>query len=469
MPSATAPPPPAAANGTPGRLEATTAAPGMGWHHPRDTHQARHTRRVRVRASSGGQARAAARQAPGLSAQAMALTFTRWGIRTLGALAALPRPELHERLGDQGLAWQRLASGDDEGPLVPWLAEPVFEETLELEWPVEGFEPLSFVLARVFDPLAVALERADRGAVAIRTALHLTTRAVHVRVLPLPAPMRDPKTLRTLVLLDLESHPPAAAVDRVQVRLEPTPGRILQWTLFDRARPAPEQVATLIARLTALAGEGHVGAPALVDSWRPGVFTVEEFGKGAEVQGVGAGLPDAGAGNRAPRADAECTVPQAFRRFRLPVPVRVRVEDGRPVRITTDRQGLTGGSVVQAAGPWRTSGEWWAGEVEERGQPCREEAGHARAWAESAREDRQGRHSEPEPASGRISSAHQTPESRQDAALSREGPSPSRRDASHVLPPWDRDEWDIAMTDGTIYRLFVERSVGQWFLEGIVD
>lgn len=34
---------------------------------------------------------------------------------------------------------------------------------------------------------------------------------------------------------------------------------------------------------------------------------------------------------------------------------------------------------------------------------------------------------------------------------------------------WDRDEWDVAMTDGTIYRLVVEREVGQWFLEGVID
>jgi len=25
------------------------------------------------------------------------------------------------------------------------------------------------------------------------------------------------------------------------------------------------------------------------------------------------------------------------------------------------------------------------------------------------------------------------------------------------------------MTDGTIYRLVVEREVGQWFLEGVID
>ena len=36
------------------------------------------------------------------------------------------------------------------------------------------------------------------------------------------------------------------------------------------------------------------------------------------------------------------------------------VADGRPVRVTTDRRGFTGGTVVRSAGPWRTSGNWWS-------------------------------------------------------------------------------------------------------------
>jgi protein ImuB len=387
-------------------------SPSIGWRHPRDTHQAQHTRRPRASVSSSSRAsRTTARALVGIDQCAAALG--RWGIRTVGALAALPRPAVHARLGDVGVSWQRLASGEDDEPLVPWVAEPVFEETLELEWPVEGFEPLSFVLARVFEPLAAALERADRGAVSIRTALHLTTRTVHLRQLPLPAPMRDPKTLRTLVLLDLESHPPGAPIDRVQVRVEPTPGRVLQWMLFERAQPAPEQVATLVARLTALVGESHVGSPMLADTWRPGAFRMGPFQVGERWESV---------------QSAGSLLPLAFRRFRLPVPVRVRMEDGRPVRLTTDRHGLAGGPIVQAAGPWRTSGEWWAGD------PCRE-GGHSREREEPRREE----------GILRESRGNATPE------------------------PWDRDEWDIAMSDGTVYRLFVERDVGQWFLEGVFD
>ena len=44
-----------------------------------------------------------------------------------------------------------------------------------------------------------------------------------------------------------------------------------------------------------------------------------------------------------------------------------------------------------------------------------------------------------------------------------------RTDAPAHPSCWDRDEWDIAIADGTIYRLYVERDVGQWFIEGVVD
>jgi protein ImuB len=235
--------------------------------------------------------------------------------------------------------------------------------------------------------------------------------------------MRDPKTLRTLVLLDLESHPPDAPIDIVRVFIEPTPAKVLQWTLLERAQPAVEQVTTLTARLTALMGQGHVGSPVLVDTWRPGSFTMSDFGSRIADQ-----LPkvDRTIENQFidPQSTIDpqseiCNLKSALRRFRFPIPTRVVVQEGRPIRVQTDRQGCTSGAIVQAAGPWRTSGNWWSA---------------------SAREP-----------SGELRRDHHA-----GAAFGREG-------------GWDRDEWDVAMTDGTVYRLVVERGVGQWFLEGVID
>lgn len=278
----------------------------------------------------------------------------RWGIRTLAELAALPAGELAARLGPEGVALQRRARGLDARPLVPDPGVARFTGTFELEWPIDTLEPLSFVFARLLDPLAAALERADRGAAALHLELRLTDRTVHARTLPLPAAMRDPRVLRTLLLLDLESHPPPAAVDVVTIEIDPAPARIVQYSLLDRAVPSSETLATLMARLGALVGETRCGSPALLDTHRP-----DGFALGPPAFGDTGGRAGGTAGGALPAAPSGALTAGVVRRFRPPVAVRVEVADGRPVHVAVDRRGMPGGAVRQAAGPWRASGGWW--------------------------------------------------------------------------------------------------------------
>ena len=353
----------------------------------------------------------------------------RWGLRTLGDLAGLPARPLSERLGQDGVAWRRLARGEDLQPLVATEAEAPIEEALDLEWPVEGLEPLSFVLARVCDPLGERLAAMDLAAVALHLTCRLVSRETATRDLQLPAPMRDPKVLRTLLLLHLESHPLTGGVDRLALRVDAAPAPITQFSLLARARPFPEQMATLLARLSALMGERRVGAAAIVDSHRPGAFAMTRFAGWREVarasHGAGARAP-AGAGEAegepaaGDRGAAATGIRAGFRRFRMPVPARVMVREGKPVRVTTDRRGLDGGSVTACAGPWRTSGGWWLIE------------------AETGRAER---------------------------------PCPERapREGSARAEGWNRDEWDVSLADGGVYRVFRDRSRDRWFIDGIVD
>jgi protein ImuB len=276
----------------------------------------------------------------------------RWGLRTLGDLAALPSSDLSARLGQEGLRWQRWARGEEMRPLVPAVPAEAFEASLNLEWPIDALEPLSFVLARLFEPLCDRLERQDRGAVTLRTSLKLVTRELHERSVELPAPMRDARVLRTLALLDLESNPPPAAIDRVTVAVEVTEGRVLQFGLFARALPT-DKLTTLMARLGALMGSDRVGAPSLVDTYRPGAFTMAKFEPSRTLD--------------EPSAEAAREPASMLRRFRSPIAARVAVEQGRPVRVTTDRRGFSGGRVQQCEGPWRSSGDWW-----KRGWNCDE-------------------------------------------------------------------------------------------------
>lgn len=344
-------------------------------------------RALRVLVEDGGpipgepRARAAARAA---ATSARLETFHRWGLTTLGEIAALPPDALFERMGSEGLLLQQLARGVDPAPLVPDPGTPRFIGSIELEWPLDALEPLSFVLARLLDPLADALERADRGAAAVRLDLRLVDRTAFARVLQLPAAMRDPKVLRTLLLLDLESHPPPAAIDVVTIEIDPAPARIIQYSLLERALPSAETLATLTARLRALVGETRCGSPALLDSHRPDGFEMQPFAPESRAPGPEPRAPSPGPG---------------LRRFRPPVAVRVTVDRGGPAHVAIDRRGMPGGPVEQRAGPWRTSGAWW------------DSGGTA----------------------------------------------------------WDRDEWEVALGDGSLCRLFRDRVSGRWFVDGIFD
>ncbi len=282
----------------------------------------------------------------------------RWGLCTLGDFARLSRADVRARLGLAGVRWHQAANGEPIAPLVPEAPAARFVDRLDLEWPIDGLEPLSFVLARLCESLSALLERADRGAVEIALRLGLVSRETHERVLNLPAPMRDARVLRTLLLLDLESHGPPAAIDWVEIEAGVAPGAILQASLLSRALPSPEDMATLLARLRALVGESRVGAPALVDSHDDRVVALTAFV-----------VNDSAASSRQRRtspsidrmpADSPPGPRTMLRRFRLPLAARVETDRGAPVRVDPAARGLPGGRVLACAGPWRSSGRWWA-------------------------------------------------------------------------------------------------------------
>jgi hypothetical protein len=102
----------------------------------------------------------------------------------------------------------------------------------------------------------------------------------------------------------------------------------------------------------------------------------------------------------------------------------------RPLRVSSDRRGFAGGAVLACAGPWRTSGAWW------------EDEGKLDVRTETVEMRRQG---------GERSLA--------DAAPARETRTPA----------WNRDEWDVALADGAVYRIFRDRMTDGWFIDGVVD
>jgi protein ImuB len=317
----------------------------------------------------------------------------RWGIRNLRALAALPDIALSERLGQEGIRLQQLARGGISRSLVPVEPPLIFEEAIELEYSLMLLEPLAFLLSRLLDQLCARLSARALATQELHLVLTLEqmpeeflSATNHVetsypaypgraqarqnfhRTLRLPVPLLDPKIFLKLLQLDLNAHPPGAPIVKIQLSAEPVHPRTTQGGLFLPPSPEPEKLELTLARIAGIVGQDKVGSLKMLDTHRPEGFLMQHFAPNSS------GAKPAPRGRKSARSEnnggtANQPVPNleparenavtALRIFRPPLPAAVTLREGRPARIACQRRKEICGEVLWAAGPWRTSGDWW--------------------------------------------------------------------------------------------------------------
>ncbi len=245
----------------------------------------------------------------------LAQTLAAWGIRTLGQLAVLPTRPLAARLGQSGLRLQAQARAEYRHLLIPAEdpADAPLCESIELEHPVELLEPLLFLLSRMLEQVTARAAQRSLAIASIELCLqggpHLPSargrsgisgrvpgceasvgkcgtdggrrpedrRSEDRRTIRPAIPERDPLTLLKLLQLELEMHPPAAAVVALHIQAHPARPQTAQPGLFAAQPPEPGRLEILLARLRKLVGEGRVGSPELLDSHAPEAFRIRNF------------------------------------------------------------------------------------------------------------------------------------------------------------------------------------------------
>jgi protein ImuB len=293
----------------------------------------------------------------------------RWGVATLQALAALPVLQLSERLGQEGVRLSELARGIRQRALVLAQASSIFVEEMELDDAVEELEPLSFLLGRLLDQLCARLEARALAVRAVRVRFELQPSfekdfqalqeelrkkpgvKQYEKVLTLPVPMRNAKTLLKLLQLQLQGDPPAAPIQKIYMTADAAAPRVAQNGLFVPCGPDPEKLEVTIARLGKLVGEGNLGCAELLDSHRPESFRMSRFVVASEQS------KQRGKGEWNVKENSEPRgIVTGLRMVRPAQTVRVELRDEQPVRIYL--RGMRG-EVIAASGPWRSSGDWW--------------------------------------------------------------------------------------------------------------
>jgi len=287
-----------------------------------------------------------ARLSPEMEAAAM---LQRFGLASIGELARLAESDIASRLGELGRALHRAARGIDPEPLIPHALPPEFREAMEIEWPLVALEPFLFVARAALERLTQRMERQGFAAKRIELTMTLEPDGFDARGIDLPAPTRDVKTLLTLLRLDLERRPPGAPVVGFSLTAIPDRPRRAQLSLFGPAAVSPEKLATTIARLVSMLGDGRVGMPVTVDGHLPERHGITDYDP-----------PPPPSRRYTPPAGRGVV---AVRVFRPPVPVEVITDAGRIVSLHGD--GIAG-SVRTTSGPWHIEEGWWQGQPSAR-------------------------------------------------------------------------------------------------------
>jgi protein ImuB len=288
----------------------------------------------------------------------------KWGIHTVGQLAALDKEQLGARLGPEAIRMWERANGRSSRLLKLIRPPESFQESFEFEREIETAEPLLFMLRRFLEQLAVRLvgiylvakeltlritfanSRQDEPAVAGKQS--------YERVFKIPQPTNDVDLLFRMLQTHLENFRSEHPIVAVALSAEPIKPAGEQFGLFETTLRNPHQLSETLARLTALMGGDRIGTPVLEETHRPDAFRMQPFSWAAVESAVPSGVNrESGPDSYALRT-AHATA--ALRRFRPAVSASVLQDEDTPAHV---RGAEISGKIIAQRGPYFLSGNWW--------------------------------------------------------------------------------------------------------------
>jgi len=293
------------------------------------------------RSSSSNSPAAQDRQA---AVQEILTILHKWGIHTLGQLAALDKEQLGARLGPEAIQMWERANGQCNRVLKLVRPPESFEENFEFENEIETAQPLLFILRRFLEQLAIRLGAIYLVAKELALRITFTDKQVYERVFKIPQTTNDVDLLFRMLQTHLENFKSEYPIVAVALSAHPSRPAREQFGLFETTLRNPHQLAETLARLTALLGADRVGTPVLEETHRPDAFRLEPFTW--QVGAIDLNRPKA----------VEPTSRIALRRFRPAVSASVLLDEQIPAHV---RSAEIQGKVIEQRGPYLLSGNWW--------------------------------------------------------------------------------------------------------------
>ena len=201
----------------------------------------------------------------------------RWGIHTLGQLAALPQDDLAARLGPEAVRLWKQASGRSTRLLRLVRPPEIFAEQFEFEHEIETAEPLLFVLQRFLEQLTRRLGIHYLVLREMTLRLSFSDQTTYEHRFQIPDPTNSVPLLFRLLQTQLEDFRTSHPIVAVALEAQPARPGQQQFHFFETPLRNPNQLHETLNRLTGLLGEERVGTPVREDTHRPDAFHLVAF------------------------------------------------------------------------------------------------------------------------------------------------------------------------------------------------
>src|SRR6266508_2848234 len=212
-----------------------------------------------------------------MQAQEIFAILHKWGIHTLGQLAALDKQQLGARLGPEAIRMWERANGQSSRVIKLIRPSESFEESFEFENEIETAEPLLFMLRRFLEQLAIRLSGIYLVAKELTLRITFTDKQIYERIFKTPQPTNNVDLLFRMLHTHLENFKSEYPIVAVALSAQPIRAAREQFGLFETTLRNPHQLSETLARLTALLGADRVGTPVLEETHRPDAFQIEPF------------------------------------------------------------------------------------------------------------------------------------------------------------------------------------------------
>ena len=322
--------------------------------------------------------------------------FSDLGIKSIRDLRQIPRDELINRYGQQFKNILDVIEQKAGRLMMPNVKENRSSWAYQLDFPVDDFEQLIFILNHGLDKLLAQIAQCGFSTEQLDIFFRLQNKTERTYEIKTSFPTLEKTFWLKLINLRISLDPPESEIIAISVTSHFTPPRPAQRGLYAVSRPDPEKMFLTVNKLKKLVGESQVGVPVLLDQRAEKAFALdpEAIPEGKEnvecgvrsaefVSNAECGVRSAESAPSSDRDEIQLESTEvrssnsalrtphsafqedsafeknpviAFSYFNPPVPAEVLVRDKKLIFLRTQ---YFSGHVVKYSGVWKANSKWW--------------------------------------------------------------------------------------------------------------